>query len=108
MILPSIQLAYHAAPAMHPLSTRRLFLHNSKVQACVVGKSLLVQVLTWVLSYDGEQSPEPLAITAASAALCVSGMSCAQSALSQFTCTHAVHMPVTPTSPLLDLSPGHA
>ena len=32
-----------------------------------------VQVLTWVLSYDGEQSPEPLAITAASAALAVSG-----------------------------------
>ncbi|KAA6427955.1 MAG: polynucleotide phosphorylase [Trebouxia sp. A1-2] len=30
------------------------------------------QVLTWVLSYDGEQSPEPLAITAASAALAVS------------------------------------
>jgi len=34
---------------------------------------LVVQVLTWVLSYDGEQSPEPLAITAAGAALAVSG-----------------------------------
>ena len=33
----------------------------------------LLQVLTWVLSYDGEQAPEPLAITAASAALCISG-----------------------------------
>lgn len=32
-----------------------------------------MQVLTWVLSYDGEQSPEPLAITAAGAALAVSG-----------------------------------
>ncbi|KAL0019747.1 hypothetical protein WJX77_011122 [Trebouxia sp. C0004] len=30
------------------------------------------QLLTWVLSYDGEQSPEPLAITAAGAALAVS------------------------------------
>ena len=34
---------------------------------------LVLQVLTWVLSYDGEQSPEPLAITAAGAALAVSG-----------------------------------
>ncbi len=33
----------------------------------------VLQVLTWVLSYDGEQSPEPLAITAAGAALAVSG-----------------------------------
>ena len=33
----------------------------------------MLQVLTWVLSYDGEQSPEPLAITAAGAALAVSG-----------------------------------
>lgn len=30
------------------------------------------QVLSWVLSYDGEHSPEPLAITAAGAALAVS------------------------------------
>lgn len=34
---------------------------------------MLTQVLTWVLSYDGEQPPEPLAITAAGAALAVSG-----------------------------------
>ena len=31
------------------------------------------QVLVWVLSYDGINSPEPLAITAAAAALSVSG-----------------------------------
>jgi polyribonucleotide nucleotidyltransferase len=31
------------------------------------------QVLTWVLSYDGQHSPEPLAITAAGAALAISG-----------------------------------
>jgi polyribonucleotide nucleotidyltransferase len=31
------------------------------------------QVLQWVLSYDGTHEPEPLAITAASAALLVSG-----------------------------------
>lgn len=31
------------------------------------------QVLEWVVSYDGENSPEPLAITAASAALALSG-----------------------------------
>ena len=31
------------------------------------------QVLTWVMSYDGVHSPEPLAITAASAALVISG-----------------------------------
>ena len=31
------------------------------------------QVLIWVLSYDGVHSPEPLAITAAAAALCISG-----------------------------------
>ncbi|KAL4447781.1 hypothetical protein ABPG75_005000 [Micractinium tetrahymenae] len=30
------------------------------------------QVLTWVMSYDGEHSPEPLAITAAGAALAIS------------------------------------
>ena len=34
----------------------------------------VLQVLTWVLSYDGENSPEPLAITAAGAALAVSGV----------------------------------
>ena len=32
-----------------------------------------LQVLTWVLSYDGQHSPEPLAITAAGAALAISG-----------------------------------
>ena len=31
------------------------------------------QLLTWVLSYDGQHSPEPLAITAAGAALALSG-----------------------------------
>ena len=31
------------------------------------------QVLTWVMSYDGQHSPEPLAITAAGAALAISG-----------------------------------
>ena len=31
------------------------------------------QVLAWVYSYDGVHSPEPLAITAASAALAISG-----------------------------------
>ena len=31
------------------------------------------QVLTWVMSYDGTHGPEPLAITAASAALVISG-----------------------------------
>jgi polyribonucleotide nucleotidyltransferase len=31
------------------------------------------QVLQWVLSYDGATLPEPLAITAASAALLISG-----------------------------------
>ena len=31
------------------------------------------QVLVWVLSYDGINSPEPLAITAAAAALSISG-----------------------------------
>jgi len=31
------------------------------------------QVLAWVLSYDGEHAPEPLAITAAGAALALSG-----------------------------------
>lgn len=36
----------------------------------------LPQVLTWVMSYDGEHSPEPLAITAAGAALAISGASC--------------------------------
>lgn len=30
------------------------------------------QLLTWVLSYDGQHSPEPLAITAAGAALAIS------------------------------------
>lgn len=34
------------------------------------------QVLTWVLSYDGKHSPEPLAITAAGAALAISGEPC--------------------------------
>ncbi len=33
------------------------------------------QLLSWVLSYDGEHSPDPLAITAAGAALAVSGTS---------------------------------
>lgn len=33
------------------------------------------QVLEWVMSYDGVNSPEPLAITAAGAALLVSGRS---------------------------------
>jgi polyribonucleotide nucleotidyltransferase len=32
-----------------------------------------IQVLQWVLSYDGVHQPEPLAITAAAAALLVSG-----------------------------------
>lgn len=32
------------------------------------------QVLAWVYSYDGVHSPEPLAITAASAALAISGV----------------------------------
>jgi polyribonucleotide nucleotidyltransferase len=31
------------------------------------------QVLIWVLSYDGVNAPEPLAITAAAAALSMSG-----------------------------------
>ncbi len=31
------------------------------------------QVLIWVLSYDGINTPEPLAITAAAAALAISG-----------------------------------
>ena len=31
------------------------------------------QVLTWVMSFDGSHSPEPLAITAASSALVISG-----------------------------------
>jgi polyribonucleotide nucleotidyltransferase len=31
------------------------------------------QVLEWVLSYDGVNQPEPLAITAAAAALLISG-----------------------------------
>ena len=31
------------------------------------------QVLEWVMSYDGVNSPEPLAITAAAAALLISG-----------------------------------
>jgi polyribonucleotide nucleotidyltransferase len=31
------------------------------------------QVLAWVMSYDGQHSPEPLAITAAGAALALSG-----------------------------------
>jgi hypothetical protein len=34
---------------------------------------LPLQVLEWVLSYDGVNQPEPLAITAAAAALLVSG-----------------------------------
>lgn len=33
------------------------------------------QVLSWVMSYDGQHSPEPLAITAAGAALALSGAS---------------------------------
>lgn len=36
---------------------------------------LLPQVLEWVLSYDGVNQPEPLAITAAAAALLISGRS---------------------------------
>ncbi len=48
----------------------------------------VLQVLTWVLSYDGEQSPEPLAITAAGAALAVSG----------------IPPPTTPPSPPMDPS----
>ena len=36
------------------------------------GWSAETQVLIWVVSYDGEHSPEPLAITAAGAALAVS------------------------------------
>ena len=35
-----------------------------------------VQVLIWVLSYDGVNSAEPLAITAAAAALALSGGGC--------------------------------
>ncbi len=38
-------------------------------------KSGKAQVLVWVLSYDGVNSPEPLAITAAAAALSISGKS---------------------------------
>lgn len=34
---------------------------------------LWLQVLQWVMSYDGTHTPEALAITAASAALLVSG-----------------------------------
>ena len=33
-----------------------------------------MQILSWVLSYDGVHMPEPLAITAAGAALAISGM----------------------------------
>ncbi len=32
----------------------------------------IVQILSWVLSYDGVVSPEPMAITAAGAALAIS------------------------------------
>jgi hypothetical protein len=35
--------------------------------------ALCLQVLEWVLSYDGVNQPEPLAITAAGAALLISG-----------------------------------
>ena len=56
-----------------------------------------MQVLTWVLSYDGEQSPEPLAITAASAALCVSGMCCTNSELFQYTSLHPLCIHVNRT-----------
>lgn len=31
------------------------------------------QVLSWLLSYDGQAQPEPLSITAAGAALAISG-----------------------------------
>jgi hypothetical protein len=34
---------------------------------------VLLQILEWVLSYDGVNQPEPLAITAAGAALLISG-----------------------------------
>mgnify|MGYP001810502477 CR=1 FL=1 len=34
---------------------------------------LLHQILEWVMSYDGVNQPEPLAITAAGAALLISG-----------------------------------
>lgn len=36
------------------------------------------QVLIWVLSYDGVHTPEPLAITAAAAALAISGQAQAE------------------------------
>jgi hypothetical protein len=42
---------------------------------CWLSRALL-QVLQWVLSYDGQNPPDPLAITAASAALLVSGGAC--------------------------------
>lgn len=37
------------------------------------GWSQETQILEWVVSYDGENTPEALAITAASAALALSG-----------------------------------
>lgn len=41
--------------------------------ACASVCASLLQVLQWVMSYDGASTTEPLAITAASAALAVSG-----------------------------------
>ncbi len=51
------------------LACRKLVWKITKTGGCFV-----VQVLTWVVSYDGEQPPEPLAITAAGAARAVSGI----------------------------------
>jgi polyribonucleotide nucleotidyltransferase len=37
------------------------------------GWAVETQVLTWLMSYDNQHQPEPLAITAAGAALAISG-----------------------------------
>lgn len=37
------------------------------------GWAVETQVLTWLMSYDGQHQPEPLAITSAGAALAISG-----------------------------------
>lgn len=82
LIYWSIQVA---SPAKKSLANRLLWSYS---QTFWWVKVLSVQVLTWVLSYDGEQSPEPLAITAASAALCVSGMPRPPEPFFQATCGH--------------------
>lgn len=56
------------------LQTHRCCLHLPKAVRNTLTMDC-VQVLQWVMSYDNENATEALAITAASAALAVSGLS---------------------------------